>query len=687
MATLTIDGVEIEVEDGITVLQACEEAGVEIPRFCYHERLSIAGNCRMCLVEMERSPKPIASCAMPVGNGMVIKTNTPMVQKARQGVMEFLLINHPLDCPICDQGGECDLQDQAMAYGFDRSRFAENKRAVADKDFGPLVETHMTRCIHCTRCIRFVTEVAGVEELGATGRGEHMEVGTYVEKALTSELSGNIIDLCPVGALTSKPYAFNARPWELTKTESIDVMDAVGSNIRVDSRDGEVQRVIPLLNEDINEEWISDKARFACDGLRRQRLDTPYVRKDGRLVPASWAEALATVAERMSEAAPDRIAAIAGDLADCEAMAMLKDLFAVLGSPHVDARQEGARLAPGARGGYLFNTTIAGIEEADACLLVGTDPRREAPLVNARLRKRRAMGGFPVGLIGEPVDLAFRYDRLGNDAALLADIAAGKHAFCAVLDAAERPMIVLGEGAFARADGARVLGTARGIAERFGLVGESWNGFNVLHRAAARVGALDLALVPGEGGRDVEGILSGAGNGEIELVYLLGADEIDASRLGRAFVVYQGHHGDAGAMQADAILPGAAYTEKEATYVNLEGRPQRTARAVHPPGEAREDWRILRALSEAVGKPLPCDTVDRVRARMADINPVFAGTGSVVTAPWEAFGEEGSPDAGPFGTVVDNYYMTDPISRSSETMAACTRAFLSPGQRMTGTDG
>ena len=684
MATLTIDGVEIEVEDGITVLQACEEAGVEIPRFCYHERLSIAGNCRMCLVEMERSPKPIASCAMPVGNNMVIRTNTPTVRKARQGVMEFLLINHPLDCPICDQGGECDLQDQAMAYGFDRSRFAENKRAVADKDFGPLVETHMTRCIHCTRCIRFITEVAGVEELGATGRGEHMEVGTYVEKALTSELSGNIIDLCPVGALTSKPYAFNARPWELTKTETIDVMDAVGSNIRVDSRGGEVQRVIPLLNEDINEEWISDKARFACDGLRRQRLDTPYVRKDGKLAPASWADALAAVADGFGKA--ERIAAIAGDLADCESMAMLKDLFAALGSPHVDSRQEGAKFTAGARAGYLFNTSIAGIEEADACLIVGADPRREAPLVNARIRKRHSMGGFRVALIGEAVDLAYGYDHLGNEAKLLADIAAGNHDFSAVLEAAERPMIVLGEAAFARADGARILGTARALAERCGMAGEGWNGFNVLHRAAARVGALDLGLVPGESGRDVEGILAGAESGEIEAVYLLGVDEIDTARLGGAFVVYQGHHGDAGAMRADVILPGAAYTEKEATYVNLEGRAQRTARAVHPPGEAREDWRILRALSARMGTPLPCDTVEEVRARMAEIAPVFAGTGTVERAPWAAFGEDGPPDAGPFGTVIGNYYMTDPISRSSETMAACARAFLAPADA-TAADG
>ena len=687
MATMTIDDVEIEVEDGLTVLQACEIAGKEIPRFCYHERLSIAGNCRMCLVEMERSPKPIASCAMPVGNGMIIRTNTELVRKARQGVMEFLLINHPLDCPICDQGGECDLQDQAMAYGFDRSRFAENKRAVRDKDFGPLIETHMTRCIHCTRCIRFVSEIAGVEELGATGRGEHMEVGTAIAGVLTSELSGNIIDLCPVGALTSKPYAFNARPWELTKTESIDVLDAVGSNIRVDSRGGEVQRVLPLLNEEVNEEWISDKTRFACDGLRRQRLDRPYVRKGGRLQPASWGEAFAAIKDRVSTAAPNRIAAIAGDLADCEAMVALKDLFEALGSPNVDGRQDGAKLPASPRAAYLFNTAIAGIEQADACLLVGTNPRWEAPLVNARLRKRSLAGGFPVGLVGQSVDLTYRVQHLGAGGDTLAEIAEGRHDFCRRLEAATKPMIVVGQGALTGEDGARVLATSRAIAERFGMVAEGWNGFNVLHGAAARVGALDLGLVPGPGGRDVAQILAGAEAGEIDLVFLLGADEIDTGRLGQAFVVYQGHHGDAGAMRADVVLPGAAYTEKEATYVNLEGRPQRTARAVFPPGDAREDWRILRALSEALGKTLPYDDLDQVQARLVAVNPVFAGIGVVEPGQWGAFGEAGAIAAAPFVSPVTNFYMTDPISRASETMAACVRTLLGATAEKTGTDG
>ncbi|MBI3451385.1 MAG: NADH-quinone oxidoreductase subunit G, partial [Rhodospirillales bacterium] len=648
-----------------------------------------AGNCRMCLVEMEKSPKPIASCAMPAADGMVIKTDTPMVKKARNGVMEFLLINHPLDCPICDQGGECDLQDQAMAYGFDRSRYQENKRAVTDKELGPLVKTVMTRCIHCTRCIRFATEVAGVEDLGATGRGEHMEVGTYVEKALSSELSGNIIDLCPVGALTSKPYAFVARPWELTKTESIDAMDAVGSNIRIDSRGSEVLRVLPRLNEDINEEWISDKTRFACDGLSRQRLDRPYVRRDGKLQPASWAEAFAAVAERLRGAAGTRVAAIAGDQACAESMAALKDLMTALGSPHLDCRQDGAKLDARNRAGYIFNTTIAGIEQADACLLIGANPRWEAPIINARLRKRFLMGGFKVGVIGPQVDLTYKAEYLGAGPQTLADLAAGKTPFAEILKAAKRPMLIVGQGALARADGAAVLDLARSAAERFNMVRADWNGFNVLHTAAARVGGLDLGFVPGAGGRDVAGILDGAIKGEIDFVYLLGADELDMSCLGKAFVVYQGHHGDVGAHRADVILPGAAYTEKNATYVNTEGRVQQTRLAVFPLGEAREDWKILRALSEAVGQKLPYDTLKQVRARMAAVNPVFAAVGAApkLAATLGAVGTQGPVEATPFKSPVANFYMTDPIGRASETMAKCTEVFVAGAAGRTGTHG
>jgi NADH-quinone oxidoreductase subunit G len=687
MPKLTINGQAIEVPPGATVLQACELVGVEIPRFCYHERLSIAGNCRMCLVEMEKSPKPIASCAMPAADGMVIKTDSPMVHKARNGVMEFLLINHPLDCPICDQGGECDLQDQAMAYGYDRSRYAENKRAVEDKNLGPLVKTIMTRCIHCTRCIRFATEVAGVEELGATGRGEHMEVGTYVEKALTSELSGNIIDLCPVGALTSKPYAFMARPWELRKTESIDVMDAVGSSVRIDSRGSEVLRVLPRVNEDVNEEWISDKTRFACDGLKRQRLDRPYVRREGKLQAASWRDAFGVVASRLKTVTPIKIAAIAGDLACAESMVALKDLMAALGSPHLDCRQDGAKLDGSSRAAYIFNSTIAGIDQADALLLVGTNPRWEAPVLNARIRKRWLTGALKIAAIGPQLDLTYRHDYLGAGPQTLLEVASGRHPFAATLKNAKRPMLILGQGALRRSDGAAVLALARQAADACGLIKDGWNGFNVLHVASARVGGLDVGFTPGPGGRDVAGILDGACDGSIEIVYLLGADEIDTTRLGKAFVVYQGHHGDRGAERADVILPGAAYSEKNATYVNTEGRVQQARIAVFPPGEAREDWKVIRALSEAVDRRLPYDSLKQVRARLAAVNAVFAEPGVVRPAAWPEFGVAGSIDQAPFASPIANFYMTDPISRASATMARCTETLLAPAAGRTGTDG
>ncbi|MDP7603885.1 MAG: NADH-quinone oxidoreductase subunit NuoG [Alphaproteobacteria bacterium] len=689
MPKLTINGIEVGVEAGMTVLQACEQAGAEIPRFCYHERLAIAGNCRMCLVSMERVSTPIASCAMPVADGMVIHTNTPEVQKMRKGVMEFLLINHPLDCPICDQGGECDLQDQAMAYGLDHGRYLENKRAVKGKNMGPLIKTFMTRCIHCTRCIRFAEDVAGVPELGAVGRGEHMEITTYMERAMTSELSGNVIDLCPVGALTSAPYAFGARSWELGKTESVDVFDAVGSNIRIDSRGPVVMRILPRLNDDVNEEWISDKTRFACDGLKRQRLDQPYVRRDGRLAPASWAQALGAVADRMKGVDGNRVAALAGDLADCESMMALKDLMTALDSPNLDCRQDGAKLDPACRAAYLFNTTIAGIEDSDACLVMGANPRWEAPLVNLRLRKRALAGGFTVGVLGPKVDLTYAYHKLGNEPGVLAAMAAGDHPFTKVLKRAQRPMLILGMGALARPDGAAILAAARQIAEDTGMIREKdgWNGFNVLHAAAARVGGLDLGFVPGTGGRDTEAILRGATQGEIEALYLLGADEIDMARLGSAFVVYQGHHGDAGAARADVVLPGAAYTEKNATYVSTEGRVQLGRLAVFPPGEARQDWKILRALSDAMGVTLPYDSLGEVRARLIESNPVFSVTDTVQAASWGSFGTAGEIGSVPFAPPIENFYMTDPISRVSETMAECTATFVQTTQRMTGTDG
>jgi NADH-quinone oxidoreductase subunit G len=687
MPKLTINGIAVEVPPGTTVLQACQHAGIEVAHFCYHERLAIAGNCRMCLVEQEKAPKPIASCAMPAAEGMVIHTNSEKAKKAQHGVMEFLLINHPLDCPICDQGGECDLQDQAMAYGFDRGRFLENKRAVKDKDFGPLVATSMTRCIHCTRCVRFLTDVAGVEELGATGRGENMEISTYIERALGSELSANIIDLCPVGALTSKPYAFVARPWELRKTESVDVLDAVGSNIRVDSRGPAVLRVLPRLNEDVNEEWISDKTRFAADGLGRQRLDRPYLRRDGKLVEVEWDDAFAAIADRLSGIPGSRTAALAGDLVDCEAMLALKELMAALGSPHLDCRQDGAALDPACRASYLFNTTIAGIEKADLCLLIGSDPRREAPIINARLRKRWLHGGFHAAAIGPALDPTFPVTMLGAGPETLAALVEGKHPWAETLGTAKSPMLILGQGALARPDGAAILALARQLAERAKLVREGWNGFNVLHTAAARVGGLDLGFVPGPGGRDTAGILKGCETGEIEILYLLGVDEIDASWFGKAFVIYQGHHGDAGARRADIVLPGAAYTEKDASYVNTEGRVQLGRRAVFPPGDAREDWKILRALSEALGRKLPYDSLAQLRKRMIAVNPVFAAVDEATPAAWGSFGKPGPLQAAPFAYPIADFYRTDPISRASATMAKCAAIFAADAAGKTGTHG
>ena len=676
MPKLTIDGREIEVEAGTTIIQAADQLGIEIPRFCYHERLAIAGNCRMCLVEVEKMPKPVASCAQPVGEGMVVKTNTPVVRKARQGVMEFLLLNHPLDCPICDQGGECDLQDQSMAYGADKGRCQEGKRAVPDKDYGPLVQTMMTRCIQCTRCVRFISEVAGTPVLGGLGRGEHLEISRYVGAVVSSELSGNLIDLCPVGALTNKPASYTYRAWELKKTESIDTMDALGAAIRVDTRGNEVIRVLPRINEDVNEEWLSDRSRFACDGLKRQRLDRPYVRKDGKLVAVSWPEAVAAIADRLKGLAGTRIAAIAGDQADAEAMIAAKDLLTVLGSGNLDCRQDGAALDPSVRVSYLFNSTAAGIETADALLLIGTNPRKESPVLNARIRKRWQKGGFKIGRIGHKGDLTYKYEHLGDEAAVLKDVAEGRHPFFEVLKNATRPALIIGQGALARDDGAVLLGLARKLADAAGLVKDGWNGFNVLHTAAARVGGLDLGFVPQAGGKDVAGILAGAAKGEIEVVFLLGADEVEMAALGKAFVIYQGSHGDAGAHRADVVLPGAAYTEKSATYVNLEGRAQATRLAVFPPGEAKEDWRIIRALSDVLGKPLAYDSLKGVRERLAKASPVFAALNQVTPAPWGAgFGAEGAVSGKALVTNIDNFYMTDPISRASKTMAECTAAF------------
>jgi NADH-quinone oxidoreductase subunit G len=699
MATrkLIVDGKEVEAEETLTLLQACEQAGAEIPRFCFHERLSVAGNCRMCLVEWVGAPKPQASCALQVkdifpnkdGTPAKINTTSPYARKAREGVMEFLLINHPLDCPICDQGGECDLQDQAMGYGRAAfHRFNENKRAVEDKYMGPLVKTIMTRCIQCTRCVRFATEVAGVPDLGATGRGEDMEITTYLEKAFASELSGNVVDLCPVGALTSKPYAFNARPWELRKTESVDVMDAQGVNIRVDARGPQVMRVLPRLNEEVNEEWISDKARHACDGLSRQRLDRPYVRVGGKLKPATWAEAFAAIAAKVNDTTPAKMAAIVGDLAAAEEIKALKDLMSALHVTSIDCRQDGAKISAGPRQTYLFNSTIAGVEAADAILLVGTNPRWDAPVLNARIRKAWLASGVKVANIGPAVDLTYPAEQLGADISVLGSIANGSHAFAKVLSDAKRPMIILGSGALTRADGAAILALAARIAGDTGMIGPAgthadggWNGFNILHTAASRVAALDLGFVPGADGRDVAGIVDGAQKGEIDFIYLLGADEFDVAHLGRAFIVYQGSHGDAGAHHADVVLPGAAYTEKDGIYVNFEGRVQRARRAAFPPGEAKEDWAVLRALSDVLGVKLPYDdraalvtAIEKDVVHFATLNaaPVHADTSA---ATWGGIGETGALDSAPVMATMSDYYLTNPIARASETMAKCSREF------------
>ncbi|BCJ90747.1 NADH-quinone oxidoreductase [Terrihabitans soli] len=681
MAKIIVDGTELDVPPEFTLLQAAEEAGAEIPRFCFHERLSIAGNCRMCLVEVKGSPKPVASCAMavkdlrpgPNGEPPVIVTKSPYVKKAREGVMEFLLINHPLDCPICDQGGECDLQDQSMAYGADASRFAENKRAVEDKYIGPLVKTTMTRCIQCTRCVRFATEVAGVPELGAIGRGEDMEITTYLEGAMTSELQGNVIDLCPVGALTSKPYAFTARPWELSKTESIDVMDALGAAIRVDARGREVLRILPRLNEDVNEEWISDKTRFVWDGLKTQRLDRPYIRENGKLRPATWGEAFDAIANKVEAAEPNKIGAIAGDLATAEELFALKDLMTRLGVTNIDCRQDGAALSPlGGRSSYIFNPGIAGIDQADAILLIGSNPRFEAPVLNARIRKAWRLNGTKIGVIGEQADLTYKYDYLGAGADTLGKLADGKSDFAKVLEEAKTPIVIVGQGALKGEAGGDVLAAAIALAQKFGALSAEWNGFAVLHTAASRVAGLDLGFVPGDKGLDVAGMISG----KLDVLFLLGADEIEVPA--GPFVVYQGTHGDKGAHRADVILPGAAYTEKSGTFVNTEGRVQVGNRAVFPPGDARDDWAILRALSDVLDARLPYDSLSDLRRALYTAHPHFAAVDRVLAGDAGALGRLASakaklPAGLSFKSSVESFYFSNPIARASALMAECAQ--------------
>jgi NADH-quinone oxidoreductase subunit G len=688
MTKIIVDGKEIDVSPDYTLLQACEAAGAEIPRFCYHERLSIAGNCRMCLVEVKGGPKPVASCAWavrdcrpgPKGEPPEISTRSPMVKKAREGVMEFLLINHPLDCPICDQGGECDLQDQAMGYGVDTSRFAENKRAVEDKYLGALVKTSMNRCIQCTRCVRFSAEICGAPEMGATGRGEDMEITTYLQHALTSELQGNLVDICPVGALTSKPYAFAARPWELGKTQSVDVMDGVGSSIRVDTRGREVMRILPRINESLNEEWISDKTRHVVDGLRTQRLDRPYIREGGRLRVASWSEAFGAIAAKTGRIDGKRIGAIAGDLSGVEEMFALKELLAKCGSSNL-AVQGGDAFDPKAgRASYIFNPTIAGIDQADALLIIGSNPRKEAAVLNARIRKRWRSGQLKVGVIGAKADLTYDYDYIGAGTDSLGDLAAGKGSYADVLKNAQHPIVLVGSGAIARHDGTAVLALAAKLASDFGAIRDGWNGFAVLQDTASRVGALDIGFAPSAGGLSAAQMTT---FGTLDVLFLLGADEIKVPD--GTFVVYIGTHGDKGAHRADVILPGAAYTEKSAIYVNTEGRVQIGGRAAFPPGEAREDWAIIRALSDVLGKKLPFDSLAALRQavfkavpHLIRLDQIEAGNAADIKT---LAGKGGSVEKTPFKSSVEDFYLTNPIARASAVMAECAR--LASSQMLT----
>ncbi len=667
---LIIDGVEIEVDPRLTLLQACEQAGVEIPRFCYHERLSIAGNCRMCLVEVVGGPpKPAASCAMqvkdlrpgPEGQPPQVKTKSPMVKKAREGVMEFLLINHPLDCPICDQGGECDLQDQAMAYGVDFSRYREPKRAAIDMDLGPLVATCMTRCISCTRCVRFITEVGGVPEMGQIGRGEDSEITSYLGAMLTSELQGNVIDLCPVGALTSKPYAFTARPWELTKTESIDVMDALGSSVRVDAKGREVMRIMPRNHDGVNEEWLADRSRFIWDGLRRQRLDKPYVRVGGRLKPATWGEAFEVV---RGAVAGRKVTGLVGDLVSCEAAYALREFVGGLGGT-VECRTDGAKLPAGNRGGYVGTATIADIDAARGIVLVGTNPRLEAPVLNARIRKAW-LTGASVAVVGEAADLTYPYDHLGTGRAALDELV-GRERDDTVKEVPT--LVILGQGALTGDDGAAVLAAVMAFCEA------SASKLLVLHTAAARVGAMDLGCVT-EGGIDAA---LAQGSGGAEVVYNLGADEIDVPA--GPFVIYQGSHGDRGAHRADVILPGAAWAEEAGIYVNTEGRPQMANRAGFPPGDARENWAVLRALSAALGAALPFDSLAALRARMVAEVPHLGAIDRVPENAWTPLGR-GDMSDGDFVSGVTQHYLANPVQRASEVMAELARLASARMQKM-----
>ena len=663
MPKIIINEKEIEFEEGMTVLQACELAGSEIPRFCYHERLSIAGNCRMCLVEMEKSPKPIASCAMPAADGMKIKTNTPLVDKARKGVMEFLLANHPLDCPVCDQGGECDLQDQSLFYGLDNSRYSENKRQVKEKYMGPLIKTEMNRCIHCTRCVRFSTEVAGIPELGAIGRGEDMEITTYLERSMESELSANVIDLCPVGALTSKPYAFEARPWELKKTETIDVMDAVGSNIRVDTYGWEVKRILPRVNEDINEEWISDKTRYACDGLLKQRIDTPYIRENGNLIKTSWKNAQKILIKKLKTFHPDEVAGIVGDLADLEMIYSFKNFFNLIGSNNIECRQDRIYINPEERFNYIFNSSINGIEQSDLILLVGTNPRLEATILNARIRKSYVKNKIKIYSIGNPGDLTYPYEIIGSNTSVVKLIESGEHEISEKIKKSKKPMVIIGESALCGDSGIYIFETLKKFLLANNFIKEDWNSLNILTQQASRVGAIDLGFYS-ISDKDNFSFFDKLDNDIFKFIYLLGADNFNFEKKDK-FIVYQGSHGDKGAEIADIVLPGAAYTEKNGLFVNLEGKIQNAYKASYPPGDAQEDSSIINNLSSMLKKTGSYNKQSHEIEEIIQKN--IKSKNNLKNSKTINFIEKEI-----FVKPID-YYFTNPIARSSKTMNECKR--------------
>ena len=674
MPKIIVNNKEVEFEEGMTVLQACELAGEEIPRFCYHEKLSIAGNCRMCLVEIEKSPKPVASCAMPATEGMKIKTNTSFVEKARKGVMEFLLANHPLDCPVCDQGGECDLQDQSMFYGLDSSRYTENKRQVKEKYMGPLIKTQMTRCIHCTRCIRFATEVAGIPELGAIGRGEDMEITTYLEKSMESELSANVIDLCPVGALTSKPYAFEARPWELKKTETIDVMDAVGSNIRVDTNGWEVKRVLPRINEDINEEWISDKTRYACDGLLKQRLDTPYIRENGKLKKTSWDEALQLLINKIKSFKPNEIAGLVGDLPDLESIYSFKNFFIkCIGSTNFECRSEKTYLNPKERMNYLFNSSINGIEEADLILLVGANPRLEATILNLRIRKSYIKNKLKIYSVGDPGDLTYPYEKIGNSTSVIKEIISGNHPISKKIKMSKKPMIIIGESALFDPSGQYVFESLKKFFSDNNFIRDDWNGFNILTQQASKVGAIDLGIYSLNEKENFT-FFDNLENNRFKFIYLLGADNINFEKKDK-FIVYQGSHGDRGAEIADIILPGAAYTEKNGLFVNLEGKIQTAYKASYPPGEALEDWMIFRDIAAMMKKSIGFSSIENLKE---SINKTIQ---QKISNDMRITPEINFVEKNILIKPID-YYYTNSIARASKVMSECrqiSKIFLHTG--------